>query len=89
MGSSSTLLHSRCDESDAEGVQREERSQLMKNENPRERKNISTNRMTRDSRVPSMMQALHGSFSDDLSHLHLDLRHWSQATPRNHTQLSE
>jgi hypothetical protein len=89
MGSSSTLPHSWCNESDARGVQREERSRLMKNEKPREQKNISTNQMIRDSRVPNMMQALHGSFSDDLSHLHLDLRHWSQATTRSQTQLSD
>jgi hypothetical protein len=45
--------------------------------------------MIRDSRVPNMMQALHGSFSDDLSHLHLDLRHWSQAMLRSHTEIRE
>ena len=33
----------------------------------------------RDSRVPSMMQLLQGSLGLDLSHLHFDLRHWSQA----------
>jgi hypothetical protein len=33
----------------------------------------------RDSRVPSMMQLLQGSLGVDRSHLHFDLRHWSQA----------
>lgn len=28
-----------------------------------------------DSRVPNIIQLLHGSFSPDLSHLHLDFRH--------------
>ncbi len=48
----------------------------------RSEESISTNRAINDSRVPNMMQALHGSFADVLSHLHLDLRHWSQARSR-------
>jgi hypothetical protein len=32
-----------------------------------------------NSHVPSMVHALHGSEADARSHLHFDLRHWSQA----------
>lgn len=35
-----------------------------------------------DSRVPSITQLLHGSSGPERSHLHLDLRHWSQAVER-------